>query len=216
MAKSLLHTAPHVTTVFEVDMTRVLAHRSAHKEAFAGRGIKLTLTSYFLQACARALQAVPRVNSRWHDDAAELYEDANIGVGTALGDGGLVVPVVQKAQTLSLEETAAELQSLTERARTGSLRPEDVQGGTFTISNHGVSGSLWATPIIIHQPQSAILGCGKLEKRVVVVEIDGRDEMVIRPMMYVTLTLDHRMLDAFQANGFLEHVVGTLESWPAP
>jgi 2-oxoglutarate dehydrogenase E2 component (dihydrolipoamide succinyltransferase) len=214
MTQSLLHTAPHVTTVFEVDLTRVLAHRRAHKEAFASRGTKLTLTAYFIQASARALQAVPRVNSRWHDEGSELFDDCNIGIGTALGDGGLVVPVVAKAQDLSLEETTARLQDLTERAREGTLAPRDVQGGTFTISNHGVSGSLWATPIIIHQPQSAILGCGKLEKRVVVRERDGEDEMVIRPMMYVTLTLDHRMLDAFQANGFLEHLVGTLENWP--
>ena len=195
-------TAPHVTTIFEADLSAVLAHRTATDKA-------ATFTAYFVQATVAALRAVPEVNSRWHDQALELFDDCNIGIGTALEAGGLIVPVIQRAQTLSLIETAGLLADLTARARAGSLTPKDVQGGTFTISNHGVSGSLVATPIIINQPQSAILGIGKLEKRAVVV--DG-DRIVAKPMIYVTLTIDHRVLDGFQANAFLTKWVETIES----
>lgn len=205
--------APHVTSVFELDMTRVMQHREAQKSAFEAKGVKLTFTAYFVLAVARALQAVPLVNSRWHDDALELFEDCNIGVATALEDKGLIVPVVQQAQRLDLFGVAAALQGLIEKARAGKLETKDVQGGTFTISNHGVSGSLLAAPIIINQPQSAILGIGKLEKRVCVEEINGKDTFVARPKVYVTLTLDHRSLDGFVANGFLKHFVDTLESF---
>ncbi len=195
-------TAPHVTTIFEADLSAVLAHRAATDKA-------ATFTAYFVQATVAALRAVPEVNSRWHDQALELFDDCNIGIGTALEAGGLIVPVIQRAQTLSLIETAGLLADLTARARAGSLTPKDVQGGTFTISNHGVSGSLVATPIIINQPQSAILGIGKLEKRAVVVE---GDRIVAKPKIYVTLTIDHRVLDGFQANAFLTKWVETIES----
>ena len=113
-----------------------------------------------------------------------------------------------------MKETAAQLSDVTERARKNQLKPADVQGGTFTISNHGVSGSLVATPIIINQPQSAILGVGKLEKRVVVRSIDGADAMVIKPMAYVSLTIDHRVLDGHQTNAWLTRFVEVLETWP--
>jgi 2-oxoglutarate dehydrogenase E2 component (dihydrolipoamide succinyltransferase) len=205
--------APHVTSVFELDMTRVMQHREEHKAAFEAKGVKLTFTAYFVLAVARALQAVPLVNSRWHDDALELFEDCNIGVATALEDKGLIVPVVQQAQRLDLFGVAGALQALIEKARAGKLETKDVQGGTFTISNHGVSGSLLAAPIIINQPQSAILGIGKLEKRVCVEEVNGKDTFVARPKVYVTLTLDHRSLDGFVANGFLKHFVDTLENF---
>jgi 2-oxoglutarate dehydrogenase E2 component (dihydrolipoamide succinyltransferase) len=122
--------------------------------------------------------------------------------------------VIRGAQALSLRQTAARLNDLTERARAGGLAPADVQGGTFTISNHGVSGSLIAAPIIINQPQSAILGVGKLEKRVVVREIDGADAIVVRPMAYVSLTIDHRVLDGHQTNAWLTRFVEAIESWP--
>jgi 2-oxoglutarate dehydrogenase E2 component (dihydrolipoamide succinyltransferase) len=143
-----------------------------------------------------------------------VVEDANIGMGVALGDKGLIVPVIRRAQTLSLLETARRLTDLTERARKNALKPADVQGGTFTISNHGVSGSLVATPIIINQPQSAILGVGKLEKRVVVREIGGEDAILVRPMAYVSLTIDHRVLDGHQTNAWLTRFVDVLETWP--
>ena len=122
------------------------------------------------------------------------------------------MPVIHQAQTLDLDQTAARLADLTGRARAGSLTPKEVQGGTFTISNHGVSGSLVATPIIINQPQSAILGVGKLQKRAVVT---ADDRIVAKPMIYVTLTIDHRVLDGFQANAFLTRWVETIERWPS-
>ena len=214
MVQSLLHTAPHVTTVFEADMTAVLAHRSAHREAFAERGVPLTLTAYFLQATVAAIRAVPEANSRWTDSALEIFESIHIGVGTALEEGGLVVPVLRDIQSRDLFATAEGLNDLVTRAREGRLVPTDVRGGTFTISNHGVSGSLVATPIIINQPQAAILGIGKLEKRPVVIEEGGVDRVVIRPRCYVTLTIDHRVMDGHQANRFLETFVNRIAGWP--
>ena len=215
MVQSLLHTAPHVTTVFEADMTAVLAHRSQHREEFAKRGVPLTLTAYFLQATVDAIRAVPEVNSRWTDTALEIFESMHIGVGTALEEGGLVVPVLRDVQSRDLFATAEGLNDLVTRAREGRLVPTDVRGGTFTISNHGVSGSLVATPIIINQPQAAILGIGKLEKRPVVIEEGGVDRVVIRPRCYVTLTIDHRVMDGHQANRFLQTFVNRIADWPA-
>jgi 2-oxoglutarate dehydrogenase E2 component (dihydrolipoamide succinyltransferase) len=206
MVQSLLHTAPHVTTVFEADLTAVLEHRQRNKDDFARRGAPLTLTAYFLQATVAAIRAVPEVNSRWTDSALEVFDSMHIGVATAL-ETGLVVPVLRDVQSRDLFETAHGLEDLVSRAREGRLSPADVRGGTFTISNHGVSGSLVATPIIINQPQSAILGVGKLEKRPVVVSENAEDRIVIRPRCYVTLTIDHRVMDGHQANRFLQTFV---------
>jgi 2-oxoglutarate dehydrogenase E2 component (dihydrolipoamide succinyltransferase) len=212
MAQSV-RTAPHVTALFEADFGAIIAHRNANKSAFAAENANLTFTAYFIAACVEAMKAVPLVNSRWYDDRVEIFEDINIGIGTALGDKGLIVPVIHRAQTLSLLQIAQRLAEQTENARTGKLAPADVQNGTFSISNHGVSGSLLATPIIINQPQSAILGVGKLQKRAMVREVDGRDTVEIRPMAYITLTIDHRVLDAHQCNTWLTRFVKTLESW---
>ena len=206
--------APHVTAVFEADFSAIMAHRAKHKDAYAKSGAQLTFSAYIVRAAAEAMKAAPAVNARWHDDFLEVFEDANIGMGVALGDKGLIVPVVRRAQALTLKETAAALTDLTERARKNALKPADVQGGTFTISNHGVSGSLVATPIIINQPQSAILGVGTLEKRVVVRTVDGADAMLIKPMAYVSLTIDHRVLDGHQTNAWLTRFVDILETWP--
>jgi len=205
--------APHVTTVFEADLSAIVAHREAHRAAFEADGVKLTYTTYFVRASVAALQAVPEVNSRWHDDALELFDDCNIGVATALPQGGLILPVIHRAQTLDLRATAERLQDLTQRARAGGLGPKDVQHGTFSISNHGVSGSLVAAPIVIPQPQSAILGVGKLERRPVARERSGKEVVEVRPMCYVTLTIDHRVLDGFQANAFLTRWVAEIEGW---
>lgn len=213
MVESLLHTAPHVTSVFEVDLGRVVAHRNLNKAEFAARGVNLTYTAYFVAASVAAIRDVPTVNSRFREDALEIWDDINIGVGTALEDKGLIVPVIHKAQDLNLFGIAARLQELTRKAREGKLEARDVQNGTFTISNHGVSGSLIATPIIINQPQSAILGIGKLEKRLTIVEVDGQDSIQIRPKCYVSLTIDHRVLDGYQTNRFLAHLVETLTHW---
>ncbi len=212
MAQSV-QTAPHVTALFEADFSAIIAHRNAHKGECAGNGANLTFTAYFVAAAVAAMKAVPAVNARWFDDRIEIFEDINIGIGTALGDKGLIVPVIHRAQTLSLREIAQRLTEITEKARTGRLAQADVQNGTFSISNHGVSGSLLAAPIIINQPQSAILGIGKLQKRVVV---RGDDRIEIRPMAYVTLTIDHRVLDAHQCNAWLTHFVETIEKpWGA-
>jgi 2-oxoglutarate dehydrogenase E2 component (dihydrolipoamide succinyltransferase) len=202
MAHSV-NVAPHVTAVFEADFSAIIAHRNA-------QAVKPTFTAYFVKAAAAAMEAAPAVNGRWFDDRVEIYRDVNIGIGTALGDKGLVVPVIPRAQALSLEEIAERLNGLTARAREGTLTPADMRGGTFSISNHGTSGSLVAAPIIINQPQAAILGIGKLEKRAVV--RDG--QVVIRPMAYVTLTIDHRMLDGHQTNAWLTRFVAVLETWP--
>jgi 2-oxoglutarate dehydrogenase E2 component (dihydrolipoamide succinyltransferase) len=206
--------APHVTAVFEADFSAIAAHRAKHKDAYAKAGAPLTYSAYIVRAAAEAMKVSPNVNARWHDDFLEVFEDANIGMGVALGDKGLIVPVIKRAQALTLQQTAAQLGDLTERARKNQLKPADVQGGTFTISNHGVSGSLVATPIIINQPQSAILGVGKLERRVVVRDVGGTDAMVIKPMAYVSLTIDHRVIDGHQTNAWLTRFVEVLETWP--
>jgi 2-oxoglutarate dehydrogenase E2 component (dihydrolipoamide succinyltransferase) len=160
------------------------------------------------------LRAHREVNATFHEDGMELHGDVNIGVGTALGDKGLIVPVIHRAQGLSLFDIAQRLHLAVEAARAGKLSPQDVRGGTFTISNHGVGGSLLAAPIVINQPQVAILGVGKVQRRVCVIETEGAESIAVRSMCYLTLTIDHRALDAFQANAFLGLVVKTLEQWP--
>jgi len=213
MARSVAE-APHVTTLFEADLTQVLAHRTRNAAAYQSRGVHLTLTAYFVSACVRALRAHPEVNATFHQDALELHRDINIGVGTALGDKGLIVPVIHGAQRLNLFDTAQHLERLVAAARAGKLTAQDVRGGTFTISNHGVGGSLLAAPIIINQPQVAILGVGKIQRRVCVLAAGNGEEIGIRSLCYLTLTIDHRALDAYQANAFLSLIVTTLEQWP--
>jgi 2-oxoglutarate dehydrogenase E2 component (dihydrolipoamide succinyltransferase) len=208
-----LQTAPHVTAMFEADFSAIAAHRKAHKAEFESERANLTFTPYFVAASVASMTAAPAVNGRWFEDRIEIYDDVNVGVGTALGEKGLIVPVIRRAQTLSLLEIAQQLTALTAKARDGKLTQDDVRGGTFSISNHGVSGSLLAAPIIINQPQAAILGIGKLQKRAVVRETNGADAIEIRPMAYVTLTIDHRVIDAFQTNAWLTRFVETLEGW---
>ena len=202
--------APHVTALFEADFSAI----AAHKAALAAQGTRLSYTAYIVKAAAEAMAVAPAINGRWESDRIAIAQTINIGVGTALGDKGLVVPVVKDAGALPLEEIGAKLSDLTERARAGQLTGGDVTGGTFTISNHGVSGSLLASPIILHAGQAAILGVGKLEKRVVVRTIDGADAIVVRPMAYVTLTIDHRVVDGHQTNAWLTRFVEILEGWP--
>jgi 2-oxoglutarate dehydrogenase E2 component (dihydrolipoamide succinyltransferase) len=201
-------TAPHVTTVMEADMTRVLAHLDANKDAFTRDGVTLTLTAYFVSAAVAALKAVPLVNSQWAEDKILLKREVNIGMAVAL-DEGLIVPVIKHADTKSLLGLAREINDLAKRARAKGLKPEEVQGGTFTITNHGVSGSLLATPII-NQPQTGILGVGIVQKRVIVIN----DAIAIRPMVYLTLTFDHRILDGASGDKCLMTVKKTLEGWP--
>ena len=215
MVESLLHTAPHVTSVFELDLGAVLAHRARHKDEFAAQGAPLTLTAYFALACIDGIRAVPEVNSRWTDTAIEIYRSIHLGIGTAIEGRGLIVPVLRDLQALNLFGIARQLADLTQRARAGSLQPGDTRGGTFTISNHGTSGSLLAAPIVINQPQAAILGVGRMEKRVVAIERDGQDCIAIRPRCYVTLTIDHRVMDGDRANRFLGVFVDRLASFSA-
>jgi len=202
--------APHVTAVFEADFSAV----AAHKAALASKGVKLSYTAYIVKAAAEAMAIAPSINGRWEKDRIAISPTIDIGVGTALGEKGLVVPVVKDAGGLSLEQIGSRLDDLTRRARDGKLERSEVSGGSFTISNHGVSGSLLAAPIILHQGQAAILGIGKLEKRVIVREVNGQDAMLIRPMAYVTLTIDHRVVDGHQTNAWLSRFVEILEGWP--
>jgi 2-oxoglutarate dehydrogenase E2 component (dihydrolipoamide succinyltransferase) len=214
MVQSLLRTAPHVTSVFEVDMSAVNAHRSKHRAEFEERGAALTLSAYFVAAIVDAIRVVPEANSRWSEDALEIYETINIGVAAAIEGGGLIVPVLRGVESRDLFDIARGLNDLVARARARELSPADLRGGTFTLSNHGTSGSLLAAPIVIHQPQAAILGVGKLEKRTAVIEEAGVERIVVRPKCYVTLTIDHRVLDGQDANRFLQTFVARLESWP--
>lgn len=202
---------PHVTAVFEADFSAV----AAHKAALATRGVKLSYTAYIVKAAAEAMAIAPAINGRWETDRIAISATIDIGVGTALGEKGLVVPVVKDVGKLSLEQIGAKLDDLTRRAREGKLERSDVSGGSFTISNHGVSGSLLAAPIILHQGQAAILGVGRLEKRVAVREIGGQDAILVRPLAYVTLTIDHRVVDGHQTNAWLTRFVEIIENWPA-
>ncbi|NJL05012.1 MAG: 2-oxo acid dehydrogenase subunit E2 [Chloroflexaceae bacterium] len=201
-------TSPHVTTVMEVDFSAVAAHRRAQRAAFAARGLRLTYTAYVVAVVAQALQQHPLANARWAETEIVLNAAVHIGVATALDTTGLIVPVIRHADELSLAGLARQIEDLAQRARAGTLTPEDVGGGTFTITNHGTSGSLWSTPII-HQPQSAILGVGVIEERVKV--IGGM--LAIRPMAYLSLSFDHRVLDGAGADAFLASVQAGLAGW---
>lgn len=212
MVRSKLQTSPHVTTVFEVDLSAVMAHRETNKAEFAKQGVNLTLTAYFVAASVAALRAVPLLNAEWHEGGIFIHRDQHIGMAVAL-DEGLIVPVIKRAGDLSLLGLARAVNDLAGRARAKALKPDDVQGGTFTITNHGVSGSLFATPII-NQPQVGILGVGVVEKRVkVITDAHGSDMLAIRPCVYVTLTFDHRVVDGAAGDAFLMTVKETLESW---
>jgi 2-oxoglutarate dehydrogenase E2 component (dihydrolipoamide succinyltransferase) len=206
-------TSPHVLTVMEADMSRVSAHRAANKDQFARDGVKLTLTSYFIAAIVTGLKAHPMVNSTWTEEGVLLHSAVNVGMATSLGDEGLIVPVIKDADNLSLLALARAVNDLANRARSRKLQPDDVRGGTFTLTNHGIAGSLFAMPII-NQPQCAILGTGALQKRAVVVtDTDGNDAIAIRPMVYLSLVFDHRILDGASADTFLAKVKSTLENW---
>lgn len=220
IAEHMLHskqTSPHVTTVMEADLSRVVKHRETNKALFERDGVKLTFTAYFAAATVRALKEVPVVNSSWGEDGVHLHPQVNLGIAVSLGEDGLIVPVIKAAEQLSLLALAQSINDLAGRARDRGLEPAEVQGGTFTITNHGVAGSLFATPII-NQPQAAILGVGTIQKRVVALEMQSptgepEDVFAIRPMLYLSLTFDHRILDGAVADHFLGKIVHSLESW---
>lgn len=202
------HTSPHVLTVMEADMSKVVKHRAANKAAFERDGVNLTFTAYFMMAIVAGLKAYPNVNSSWADEGLLIHKAINIGMATSLGEEGLIVPVIKGADNLSLLAMARTINDLAARARAKKLQPEEVKGGTFTLTNHGVSGSLFAFPVI-NQPQAGILGVGAMQKRIVVID----DAIAIRPMVYLSFVFDHRILDGASADWFLAKVKETLENW---
>ncbi len=202
------HTSPHVLTVMEADMSRVARHRSTNKEMFARDGINLTFTAYFMMAIVAGLKAYSTVNSSWTEEGILVHKDINIGMATSLGEEGLIVPVIKGADNLSLLAMARAVNDLANRARSKKLQTDEVKGGTFTLTNHGISGSLLAFPVI-NQPQCGILGVGAMQKRVVVID----DAIAIRPMVYLSFVFDHRILDGASADWFLMKVKETLENW---
>ncbi len=201
--------APHVTTVMEADLSALLAHRQQHKADFERQGVKLTVTPYFVQATVAALRAVPIVNASFTDEGVLMHSAINVGMAVAIPDG-LIVPVIRDADDKSLLGLARTVNDLAERARVRRLTADEVSGGTFTITNHGVGGSLFAMPII-NQPQAAILGIGAMQKRAVVVTQSGMDAIAIRPMCYLSLTFDHRLIDGATADRFLATIKQQLE-----
>ncbi len=206
-------TSPHVLTVMEADMGQVSAHRDSNRTAFESQGVKLTFTAYFIAAIVAALKAYPMTNSSWTEEGVLIHHAINVGMATSLGEEGLIVPVIKSADDLSLLATARAVNDLANRARGRKLQPDEVHGGTFTLTNHGIGGSLIAMPII-NQPQCAILGTGAIQKRVVAVtDAAGRDAFAVHPMVYLSLVFDHRILDGASADLFLMKVKETLEHW---
>ncbi|MFN2122556.1 MAG: dihydrolipoamide acetyltransferase family protein [Candidatus Promineifilaceae bacterium] len=200
-------TSPHATTVFEFDFSAVARHRDENKKQFLQDGARLTFTIYIVAAVVEALKQHPLANSVWTDEGILLKRPINIGIAVAIPDG-LIVPVIKGADGLNLLGLARNINDLVKRARSKALKPDEVQGGTFSITNHGTSGSLLATPII-NQPQAGILGIGKIEKRVKVID----DAIAIRPLAYASFTFDHRILDGATADAFISSVKEKIENW---
>jgi 2-oxoglutarate dehydrogenase E2 component (dihydrolipoamide succinyltransferase) len=201
-------TAAHVTTVAECDVSKIVNFRESKKDEFLKReGVKLTYTAFFVMVISKALKEFPLMNSSIDNDKIVQKKYINIGVAVGL-DKGLIVPVIRNVDQLNLNGIARQLSDLSNRARNKKLQPEQVQDGTFSITNIGTYGNLWGTPII-NQPQVAILGTGAIKKRPVVLD----DMIAIRSMMYLSLTYDHRIIDGLYAGSFLQKVVQLLENF---
>jgi 2-oxoglutarate dehydrogenase E2 component (dihydrolipoamide succinyltransferase) len=200
-------TSAHVHSVFEVNFSRVAQIREAKKAEFERAGARLTYLTFILKAVVDALRAVPIVNASVDGDNVIYHKDVNVGIAVAL-DWGLIVPVIKQADERDLIGLSRALSDLAGRARSKQLKPEDVSGGTFTITNPGVFGALFGMPII-NQPQVAILGVGNVEKRPVVID----DAIAIRPMGYLTLGYDHRVIDGAVADEFMSHLKRSIENW---
>ena len=200
-------TSAHVTTVFEADVSRIVAQRAEYKAAFQRDGVKLTYTPFFVHAVLASLQAFPIFNASIDGESIVYHKDKNLGIAVAL-DGGLIVPVIHHADEKSFLGLARAVNDIGERARTKKLMPADVQGGTFTITNPGVFGGLFGTPII-NQPQVAILALGGIHKRPVVVN----DGIGVRSMVYLALSFDHRLIDGALADQFMADLKQRLEDW---
>jgi len=211
IAEHMVHskrTAAHVTTVAEVDVSRIVDAREKAKADFERReGFKLTYTAFFVEAAARALVEFPLLNSSLKEDGIVVKKAINIGFAVGM-DKGLIVPVIRHADRLNLAGIARVLDDLASRARAKQLNPEEVQGGTFSITNIGTYGNLFGTPII-NQPQVAILGTGAIKRRPVVID----EAIAIRSMMYLSLTYDHRLIDGLYAGSFLQRMVSILERY---
>jgi 2-oxoglutarate dehydrogenase E2 component (dihydrolipoamide succinyltransferase) len=207
-------TAAHVTSFMEIDFTRIARLRAARRAAFeASTGQKLTYLPFIIKAVIDGIKAFPVMNASVAGDSIIYRKQVNIGVAVAL-DWGLIVPVIKHADDLSLTGITRTLNDLAGRARAKKLSPEEVQGGTFTITNPGVFGSLMGTPII-NQPQVAILGVGTIEKRPkVMTGPDGEDVIAIRTCAYFSISFDHRIIDGAVADQYLAHVKKTLETYP--
>ena len=205
-------TSAHVTTVYEIDMTRVARLRDKHRDEFYQRtGTKLTFMPFIFEAVNKALRKFPIFNAQVNGEQIIYKQDINLGMAVAL-DGGLIVPVIKRADDLSISGLARAANDLADRARTKQLKPDEVTGGTFTITNPGVFGGLFGTPII-NQPQLAILGVGKIEKRAKVLTTeDGDDFIGIRWMVYFALSFDHRVIDGADAERFLAFIKEQLEA----
>src|SRR4051794_11043850 len=204
-------TAAHCTTVVEVDLSRVVVARRELKEAMKRRGVPLTYLAFVATAAVAELGRHPILNASVEGEELVYHDDVNLGIAVAL-DEGLIVPVIRRAQRLSLEGLAGEISELATRARDGGLAPDDVAGGTFTITNPGQFGAVLATPII-NQPQVAILDLEAVVKRAVVVGEDGEESIAIRPMTNLCMSWDHRALDGAEAARFLGDVKARLEGW---
>jgi len=203
-------TSAHVTTVFEVDFTAADKLRRKHKDDYAQRGVKLTYLPFIVQAVIAGLREFPILNASMDESNIVYHREMNLGIAVAL-EWGLIVPVLKQADELNILGIARAVNDLGDRARAKKLSPDDVQGGTFTITNPGIYGSLFGTPII-NQPQVAILGVGGVKKRPVVVETNDGDFIAIRSMCYLALTFDHRLVDGAVADQFMARVKSAIES----
>ncbi|RAR47554.1 dihydrolipoamide acetyltransferase family protein [Flavobacterium lacus] len=206
-------TSPHVTSYLEVDVTNVVNWRNENKDTFQEKyGEKLTFTPIFIEAVAKAIQDFPLINVSVDENKIIVHNDINIGMATALPTGNLIVSVVKKANKKDITSIAKEVNQLAESARNNKLKPEDIQGSTFTISNVGTFGSLMGTPII-NQPEVAILALGIIKKRPEVITTEKGDEIAIRSMMFLSLSFDHRVVDGFLGGSFLKRVGDNLEQF---
>ncbi|HEY4151059.1 MAG TPA: dihydrolipoamide acetyltransferase family protein, partial [Chitinophagaceae bacterium] len=205
------HTSPHVTSFSEADVTNMVQWRDRVKKEFEKReGTKITFTPLFIEAIVRCIKKYPLLNSSLEGDKIIVKKDINIGMATALPTGNLIVPVIRNADQLNLVGLAKQVNSLADNARNNKLKPDDIQGGTFTLTNVGSFGSLMGTPII-NQPQVAILAVGAIKKRPVVVESPHGDSIAIRHMMYLSMSYDHRIIDGALGATFLTAVANELE-----
>lgn len=207
------HTSPHVTTLVEVDITKLVKWREAHKDAFLKReGVKLTYMPAITEATAKALVAYPQVNVSVEGYNILYKKHINVGIAVSQNDGNLIVPVVHDADRLNLSGLAISIDALAAKARVGKLTGDDISGGTFTITNFGTFKSLFGTPII-NQPQVAILGVGVIEKKPAVIETPEGDVIAIRHKMYLSLSYDHRVVDGSLGGNFLYFIKNYLENW---